>query len=72
VDLYVAAQQFGLSDLLQLFDRKYSQTAYNKLHILKSMTFFEDAEKDPMPHMLISLEWKEIRRFFLREASRLV
>lgn len=67
VDLYVCARRFGLGDLLELFDRKYSQTRYNRLHILKSLTFFEDAEKDPMPHMLVSLEWDEVKRFLLRE-----
>jgi hypothetical protein len=72
VDLYACAQQFGLRDLVQLFDRKYAQTGYNKLHILKSLTFFEDAEKDPMPHMLIALDWKEVKRFLLAEVSALV
>ena len=72
VDLYAAAQQFGFGDLVQLFDRKYSQTRYNKLHILKSLTFFDDAEKDPMPYMLIPLDWLQVKEFFIREASRLI
>ena len=72
VDLYASAQQFGLGDLLQFFERKYAQTRYNKLHILKSLTFFDDAEKDPMPHMLIPLDWKQVKQFFIRQASRLV
>lgn len=72
VDLYAAAQRFGLGDLVQLFDRKYSQTRYNKLHILKSLTFFDDAEKDPMPYMLIPLDWVQVKEFFVREASRLI
>ena len=72
VDLYFAARQFGLSHLLQLFDRKYSKTGYNKLHILKSLVFFDDAEKDPMPHMLIPLEWQDTKAFFLQETPRLV
>ncbi len=71
VDFYVCARKFGLGDLLQLFYRKYSQIRYNKLHILKSLTFFEDAEKDPMPHLLAPLDWDELKRFFEREVSRL-
>jgi hypothetical protein len=31
--------------------------------------FIDDAEKDPMPHMLAPLEWNEVRKFFEREAS---
>lgn len=72
VDLYVCARQFGLGDLLELFNRKYSQARYNRLHILKSLTFFEESEKDPMPQMLVSLEWDEVRRFFLRETPALL
>ena len=57
VDLYVSAQRLGLTKVLHLFDRKYAQTHYSRIHILKSLTFFDDAEKDPMPHMLIPLDW---------------
>jgi hypothetical protein len=70
VDLYVAAQRFGLAEVLHLFDRKYAQTHYSRIHILKSLTFFGDAEKDPMPHMLIPLDWDEVKQFFLREVRR--
>ena len=40
-------------------------------HILKSLTFFNDAEKDPMPHMPIPLEWDEVKEFFRRRAPQL-
>jgi hypothetical protein len=48
-----------VANILEWFDRKYAQTHYNKLHLLKSLTFFGDAEKDPMPHMLVPLDWDE-------------
>lgn len=71
VDLYVCAERYGLKEILRLFDQKYTQTHYSKLHILKSLTFFADAEKDPMPHMLVTLDWDTVKQFFLREAPRL-
>ena len=71
VDLYVAAKAFGLQELLRLFQQKYARAAYNKLHILKSLTYFEDAEKDPMPHMLFPFDWEEAKTFFIREIPRL-
>jgi hypothetical protein len=64
VDFHAACLRFGMRELLTLFGKKYAQTGYNKLHILKSLTYFADAEKDPMPHMLIPLEWQEVRLFF--------
>ena len=72
VDLYVCAERYGLKEILRLFDRKYAQTHYSKIHILKSLTYFADAEKDPMPHMLVTLDWDKVKQFFLLEAPRLL
>jgi hypothetical protein len=71
IDLYVASQQFGLEHLLACFARKYARTGYNRMHILKSLTFFGDAEKDPMPHMLVPIKWTDVKRFFEQHASNL-
>jgi Nucleotidyl transferase AbiEii toxin, Type IV TA system len=72
VDLYVSAEHYGLKEILRLFDRKYTQAHYSRVHILKSLTFFADAEKDPMPHMLVTLDWDKVKQFFLLEAPRLL
>ncbi len=72
VDLYVCAERYGLKEILRLFDQKYAQIHYSRIHLLKSLTFFADAEKDPMPHMLVTLDWDAVRQFFLREAPRLL
>lgn len=72
VDLYFCAKRFGLKEVLRMFETKYAQTHYSKIHILKSLTFFADAEKDPMPHKLESLDRGEVKQFFLREAPRLI
>ncbi len=72
VDLYSAAKEFGLRELLGLFHQKYAQVRFNSVHILKSLTYFSDAEKDPMPDMLAPLPWDEIREFFLKEAPGLL
>jgi len=72
VDLYICAELYGLKEILRLFDRKYAQTHLSRIHILKSLTFFADAEKDPMPHMLVTLEWDTVKKFFLQEVPRLL
>lgn len=72
VDLYLCARRFSLADILEWFDRKYARARYNKLHLLKSLTFFDDAEKDPMPHMLVPLDWDEVKQFFLQDVPRLL
>ena len=71
IDLYFAAQRYGLPRLLELFQEKFSEANYSSIHLLKSLTYFEDAEKDPYPDMLIQLSWEEVKEFFSREAPRL-
>jgi hypothetical protein len=71
VDLYAASERFGLQELFSLFAQKYARAAYDRLHILKSLTYFADAEKDPMPHMLVPLEWEEVKRFFQEKVRRM-
>jgi len=66
VDLHVASTRFGLALLLELFDRKYGAAAASRAHVLTSLTHFTDAEREPMPRMLIPLEWDEIRDYFSR------
>ena len=70
VDLYMCAQRFGLTDLLRLFERKYEEAHYQKMHLLKSLAFFDDAEKDPMPDMLVPLHWNDVKKLFLRETPQ--
>ena len=72
VDLYVLAKEYGLKQLLGWFTTKFSKTNYSMLHILKSLSYFEEAEQDPMPYMLTSLSWEEVKQFFAREAPRLI
>jgi nucleotidyltransferase AbiEii toxin of type IV toxin-antitoxin system len=71
VDLYVMGKQHGLDEMLRWFQQKYTQANYNRVHVLKSLAYFEDAEKDPMPEMLAPLDWEEVKRFFASEAARL-
>lgn len=72
VDLYVCAQRYGLAEILQMFGKKFAETNYNRIHILKSLSYFGDAEKDPMPRMLTPLNWNEIKQFFVKEAPGLL
>jgi len=72
IDLFVASERFSLASILDWFARKYVRTGYSRPHVLKSLTFFADAEKDPMPHMLIPLTWNEVKGFFVRHVPELL
>ena len=72
-DLYVILQDRpSLEDYFDLLPRKYDAGRLNTYHILKSLTYFDDAETEPMPRMLIPFDWEECKAFFVREARAIV
>ncbi len=71
VDLYVAATTYGLREIFAWFATKYAAVSYNRAHLYKALTYFADAEQEPMPNLLVPLEWSTVRQFFLAEAPRL-
>ncbi|MCX7045340.1 MAG: nucleotidyl transferase AbiEii/AbiGii toxin family protein [Candidatus Sumerlaeota bacterium] len=69
VDLYqILLNAPGLADYLAMFPRKYGEGAGNMYHILKSLTYFTDAEAEPLPSMRIPFDWIECKRFILDAA----
>ncbi|MBU2544986.1 nucleotidyl transferase AbiEii/AbiGii toxin family protein, partial [Patescibacteria group bacterium] len=62
IDLYFILQKILLDNLLKLFDKKYKDIEYNHLHILKSLTYFDEAEKQPSPIMLEKVSWSDIKQ----------
>jgi hypothetical protein len=71
VDLYLVASREGLGTLFECFSRKYASVAYSRTHYLKALTYFADAEAEPMPAMLVPLDWAVVTAFFTVEAPRL-
>jgi len=73
VDLYsIHREGCKLEDLINLLPSKFPEAKINYYHIIKSFSYFEDAEQEPSPMMLIPLEWNELKRFFLEEQTRLL
>jgi hypothetical protein len=73
VDLYFILREGPpLEDYFALLARKYGEGRVNSYHVLKSLTFFEDAEREPETVTLVPFRWEECKRFFVREARRIV
>lgn len=73
VDVYAIIHQgkIKLSDLLDAFAKKYGSLDYNLEHVKKSLVYFEDAENDPMPDMLLPLNWKTVKDYFISEIKKI-
>lgn len=61
----------SLKECLELYDRKFKSLKQNKAHILKSLDYFDDADKEANLKMLKSANWKEIKSFFQREVKKI-
>lgn len=59
VDLYFLLQQFELSEIFDLYGQKYADGS--AFLAMKSLSYFDDAEKDPDPEMLLPVTWKMIK-----------
>jgi len=66
IDLFFIMKQYELpitEVMLQYFEI-YKMFKPNPIHALKSLTYFDDAEKEPMPKMRIPVQWHEVKGFF--------
>lgn len=43
----------------------------NPSHLLKSLTYFADAEDDPMPEIFFKATWAEVKKFFQVETKKI-
>lgn len=72
VDLYwYIIHSEPLTDVLHRLPYQYPTVAHNYHHILKSLTYFEDAEADPMPRLFFKVSWKEIKEYFRKEIKKI-
>ena len=72
VDLYFLAKEFSIEEMLKFYDQKYGILEERLYNIIRSMSYFQDAEKeDEMPRMLIPVSWAEVKKFFQEQAVKL-
>ncbi len=73
VDLYtILRHEYTLHYYFEMIPRKYGSSRIKTYHILKSLTWFEDAENEPMPRMLEPVDREECKAFFVRAAHAIV
>lgn len=71
VDLYFLSKTFSLDDMLNFYNQKYLDLDEKMYHIIRSLDYFNDAEIDPMPNMLIETSWTQVKKYFQDESKRL-
>ena len=71
VDLWLlVARHRSLQAYLDLFKRKYRMRDTG--HVVRSLSYFDDADEEPELRMLIDLDWERVKSEFLTWVSRLL
>lgn len=60
-----------LGEIFNRLDVQYPTVEHNYHHLLKSLSYFVDAENDPTPKIFFKASWREVKTFFRKEAVRL-
>ncbi len=64
-DLYFGVQKMGIDNIVESAYKKFGKNV-NFFHLVKGLTYFEDAEKNPDPLLLDkSASWNEVKNFFM-------
>lgn len=68
VDLYFILQHATLKRLFEVAASKYPYNPAFPAFAIRALAYFEDAESDPMPRMIIPADWEQIRAFLEKQA----
>lgn len=61
VDVYLLLKRYSLQELFEKMKEKYQGIDYSQTAIFKSLVYFDDAQKQPMPKLHTALTWEEVK-----------
>jgi hypothetical protein len=59
IDLHFLLQKYSLKEMIYFYNNKYADGS--EFMVLKSLTYFEDAESEEIPILFQKLDWNEIK-----------
>lgn len=71
VDIYCLRDIITLDQLLELVPQKFSDRPNFLAVTARALSYFEDAEQQPMPRELVDIQWKDVRHYCEDAARRL-
>ena len=69
VDVYQLLNEFSLVEMLSFYIQKYPNGS--EFMVLKSLLYFDDAENEPNPIMLLPVSWDQIKEKITLEVEKL-
>lgn len=72
IDLFFLIENgISIEDSFTYYNKKYKSLSNNLYSIMKSLSYFNDADLLEMPQMIKKTDWKKIKQFFKKEVVRL-
>ncbi len=68
IDIYFLLNYFSMEEMLQLFNKKFPEIAL--FMVVKSLTYFIDAEEQVMPKMFIPTSWEAVKEKLCEEIRK--
>jgi len=71
IDLYwYCVNREPLLNVLRRVPEQYATVTHNFHHIIKALSYFADAEAEPMPKVFFDADWKKVKKFFESETRK--
>lgn len=71
IDLYYLLKNYSLEDMLNLYQKKYDTSSI--FMVLKSLTWFDDADKELQPRMFDeNFDWDNVKEKITEEVKRII
>ena len=67
IDLYILLQHYTLDKILDFYQQKYPE--HSLFRAVLSLTYFNDADANPMPRMFLPTSWEEMKMAIQREVE---
>ncbi len=69
IDVFFLLNRFSLPEMLDFYENKYHDGSV--FLVLKSLTYFEDADQDETPKMYVEYNWEKTKSKIINEISKL-
>jgi len=70
-DLYYVCQKIPLKPLLDLAPQKYPSVRDFEAQVVKRLVFFDNAENEIDPPLLLPVTWQAVKEYFILQAKQL-
>jgi len=69
----VQIRKVSLGEAVSIFKKRFQSSGLNLYHVLRSLTYFEDADQEPDPKMMDACDfsWEEVKSFFVTHQPEL-